>query len=94
MLCVTVVYLRDITNTIFRILHLNVSCLIICCSCSQFNSFQYIFIAIHENSKIMFLYGKSIDLFIACLLFDWVLSKLIPCSFIKETYHRVLTYEI
>ena len=33
MLCVTGVYLRDITNMIFVILHLNVSCLNICSSC-------------------------------------------------------------
>ena len=33
MLCVTGVYLRDITDTIFVILHLNVSCLSICFPC-------------------------------------------------------------
>ena len=33
MLCVTSVYLGDIKNMIFVILHLNVSRLSICCSC-------------------------------------------------------------
>ena len=33
MLCVSGVYLRDITNTIFVILHLNVSHLSLCSSC-------------------------------------------------------------
>ena len=33
MLSVTVVYLRDVTDTIFVILHLNVNHLRVCCSC-------------------------------------------------------------
>ena len=33
MLCVTDAYLRDISNTIFVILHLELSRLNVCCSC-------------------------------------------------------------
>ena len=35
MLCMTGVYLRDITRTVFVILHFNVSCLSICTYCSK-----------------------------------------------------------
>ena len=35
MLCVTGVYLRDVTNTTFSILHLNVNYLSICSACGQ-----------------------------------------------------------
>ena len=43
MLHVTGVYLRDKTNMIFVILHLNLSCLSICCSASYLFFFAFFF---------------------------------------------------
>ena len=54
MLCVTGVYVRDVTTTsCLFVLHLNVSCLSICCSCWLWRPAVWKFVADHRTCIIM-----------------------------------------
>ena len=59
MLCMTGVYFRDITSSVFVIVHLNVDRLSICSSCCGNNFFFSFFFYFHVTNKICSLVDQN-----------------------------------